>query len=138
MEQKQEAAVELSMTLRSPLYHIQNIELSAKQKQTKYTMEILLKRNEQAGGHYAMFHIDQLKLENRLVSPSCASFEIEIAEHIKQAVMTRFLKKPFVFQKELVLGYVDFCFQKDHLEIQRSGRNRAPGMSKAATGYGDK
>lgn len=82
-------------------------------------MVIPLKRNEQAGGHYAMFHIDQLKLENRLVSPSCASFEIEIAEHIEQAVTTRFLKKPFVFQKELVLGYVDFCFQKDHLEIQR-------------------
>ncbi|MCR0263906.1 hypothetical protein MKC73_08290 [[Clostridium] innocuum] len=119
MEQRQEAGIEVSMTLRSPLYHIQSIQLSAKQKQTKYTMEILLKRNEQAGGHYAMFHIDQLKLENRLVSPSCASFEIEIAEHIEQAVMTRFLKKPFVFQKELVLGYVDFCFQKDHLEIQR-------------------
>ena len=119
IEQKQETAVELSMTLRSPLYHIQSIELSTKQKQTKCSMVIPLKRNEQAGGHYAMFHIDQLKLENRLVSPSCASFEIEIAEHIEQAVTTRFLKKPFVFQKELVLGYVDFCFQKDHLEIQR-------------------
>lgn len=75
IEQKQETAVELSMTLRSPLYHIQSIELSTKQKQTKCSMVIPLKRNEQAGGHYAMFHIDQLKLENRLVSPSCASFK---------------------------------------------------------------
>ena len=119
VEQKQEAPLHLALTLRSTLYHIQTVELHTKDKKKEHSIPVLLKRNHTAGAHYVVFHIDQLQLEQHSVTIPEQAFEIEMVEDMKASLVKRLMEKPFVFQNELILGYVEFKCEHDRLHIQK-------------------
>ena len=119
LEQKQEAPLHLVLSLRSTLYHIQTVELHTKEKKKEHRIPILLKRNRTAGAHYAVFHIDQLQLDQRVVSSTTKTFEIEMVKDMKASLVKRLMEKPFVFQNALILGYVEFKYEHDCFHIHK-------------------